>query len=153
MLSIGPPSPLQFGARDLGFSFLDSGGGADGSGRIRPEVWREQVGKWGGNSPTWKLVCWKPNMAKLTTEPRKLRWIFACLVGLIQDWFVGVNGHINTMPAREINPFTALTRSRSQFLRTQWRTIISECTRLRQDRSAIGAGLIRDWSWCRRIYQ
>ena len=29
------------------------------------------------------------------------------------------NGHIETMPAREINPFTALTRIRSQFLR-QW---------------------------------
>ena len=27
------------------------------------------------------------------------------------------NGHIETMPAREINPFTALTRIRSQFLR------------------------------------
>ena len=29
------------------------------------------------------------------------------------------NGHIETMPAREINPFTALTRIQSQFLRTQ----------------------------------
>ena len=29
------------------------------------------------------------------------------------------NGHIETMPAREINPFTAQTRIRSQFLRTQ----------------------------------
>ena len=29
------------------------------------------------------------------------------------------NGHIETMPVREINPFTALTRIRSQFLRTQ----------------------------------
>ena len=29
------------------------------------------------------------------------------------------DGHIETMPAREINPFTALTRIRSQFLRTQ----------------------------------
>ena len=44
-------------------------------------------------------------------------------------WFVGSltslchsNGHIETMPAREINPFTALTRIRSQFLRTQWST-------------------------------
>ena len=27
------------------------------------------------------------------------------------------NGHIETMPAREINPFTALTRIRSQFLK------------------------------------
>ena len=41
------------------------------------------------------------------------------------------NGHIETMPAREINPFTALTRIRSQFLRTQWRAIISEWIRLR----------------------
>ena len=32
------------------------------------------------------------------------------------------NGHIETMPAREINPFTPLTRIRSQFLRTQWST-------------------------------
>ena len=29
------------------------------------------------------------------------------------------NGHIETMLAREMNPFTALTRIRSQFLRTQ----------------------------------
>ena len=29
------------------------------------------------------------------------------------------NGHIETMPAREMNPFTALTRIRSQVLRTQ----------------------------------
>ena len=29
------------------------------------------------------------------------------------------NGHIETMPARDINPFNALTRIRSQFLRTQ----------------------------------
>ena len=32
------------------------------------------------------------------------------------------NGHIETMPDREINPFTALARIRSQFLRTQWST-------------------------------
>ena len=42
------------------------------------------------------------------------------------------NGHIETMPAREINPFTVLTRIRSQFLRTQWSTSNhSEWTRLR----------------------
>ena len=35
------------------------------------------------------------------------------------------NGHIETMPAREINPFTALTRIRSQFRNH------SEWTRLR----------------------
>ena len=32
------------------------------------------------------------------------------------------NGHIETMPTWEINPFTALTRIWSQFLRTQWST-------------------------------
>ena len=32
------------------------------------------------------------------------------------------NGHIETMPAREINPFNALTRIRSEFFRTQWST-------------------------------
>ena len=42
------------------------------------------------------------------------------------------NGHIETMPAREINPFTAQTRIRSQFIRTQWSTSNhSEWTRLR----------------------
>ena len=42
------------------------------------------------------------------------------------------NGHIETMPAREINPLTALTRIRSQFLRTQWSTSNhSEWTRQR----------------------
>ena len=47
----------------------------------------------------------------------------------ILRWFVGVltslchsNGDIETMPAREINPFIALTRIRPQFLRTQWST-------------------------------
>ena len=42
------------------------------------------------------------------------------------------NGHIETMSAREINPCTALTRIRYQFLRTQWSTSNhSEWTRLR----------------------
>ena len=52
------------------------------------------------------------------------------------------NGHIETMPARKINPFTALTRIRYQFLRTQWSmSNHSEWTRLYAlDRSAIGAG-------------
>jgi hypothetical protein len=40
------------------------------------------------------------------------------------------NGHIETMPARQFNPFTVLTRIRSQFLRTQWRAIISKGTRI-----------------------
>ena len=56
--------------------------------------------------------------------------------GLFVCWSVTslchTNGHIETMPAREINPFTALTRIRSQFLRTQWSTSNhSEWTRLR----------------------
>ena len=44
-------------------------------------------------------------------------WGFVCwsLTSLCHS-----NRHIETMPAREINPFTALTRIRSQFLRTQW---------------------------------
>ena len=48
-----------------------------------------------GGSPEGWLVCWS-------------------LMSLCHS-----NGHIETMPAREINPFTALTRSRSQLLRTQ----------------------------------
>ena len=53
------------------------------------------------------------------------------------DWFgltslCHSNGHIETMSAREINPFTALTRIRAQFLMTQWSTSNhSEWTRLR----------------------
>ena len=47
---------------------------------------------------TWWLVCWS-------------------LTSLCDS-----NGHIETMPGREINPFTALTRIWSQFLRTQWST-------------------------------
>ena len=53
------------------------------------------------------------------------------------------NGHIETMPAREMNPFTALTRIRSQFLRTQ--LMIDEQSSASghdyaSNRSAIGAG-------------
>ena len=46
--------------------------------------------------------------------------VFVCLfVCLSLTSLCHSNGHIETMPAREINPFTALTRIRSQFLRTQ----------------------------------
>ena len=54
-----------------------------------------------------------------------VRWgrFHYCLVGCFVCWSLTSlchsNGHIETMPAREINPFTALTRIRSQFLRTQ----------------------------------
>ena len=37
------------------------------------------------------------------------------------------NGHIETMPAREINPFTALTRIRSQFLKSVMRGHLNKC--------------------------
>ena len=46
-----------------------------------------------------------------------LNWVDDGLTSLCHS-----NGHIETMPAREINPFTALTRIGSQFLRTQWST-------------------------------
>ena len=49
--------------------------------------------------------------------------VIMLLVGWLVCWSLTSlchsNGHIETMPAREINPFTALTRIRSQFLRTQ----------------------------------
>ena len=52
------------------------------------------------------------------------------------------NGHTETMPAREINPFTALTRIRSQFLRNNDRRAITASGHdYALDRSAIGAGL------------
>ena len=70
--------------------------------------------------------------------------MFAYSVIILGEWSGGLfvcwsltslchsNGHIETMPAREINPFTALTRIRSQFFRTQWSTSNhSEWTRLR----------------------
>ena len=47
---------------------------------------------------------------------------YSCLVCWSLTSLCHSNGHIETMPAREINPFTALTRIRSQFLRTQWST-------------------------------
>ena len=46
------------------------------------------------------------------------------------------------MPAREINPFTARTRIRSQFLRTQSSASGHDYA---SDRSAIGAGWV--WTW------
>ena len=58
-----------------------------------PKIFHEPLGEW-----KMGLVCWS-------------------LTSLCHS-----NGHIETMPAREINPFTALTRIRSQFLRTQWST-------------------------------
>ena len=56
--------------------------------------------------------------------------------------FCHSNGHIETMPAREINPFIAMTRIRSQFLRTYLSTSNSSASGhdYTSDRSAIGAG-------------
>ena len=51
-----------------------------------------------------------------------IKWIWFGLVCLNLTSLCHSNGHIETIPAREINPFTALTRIRSQLLRTQWST-------------------------------
>ena len=65
------------------------------------------------------------------TTCHQVLWVCLVLVCWSLTSFCHSNGHIETMPAREINPFTALTGIQSQFLRTQWRAIISEWTRLR----------------------
>ena len=54
------------------------------------------------------------------------------------------NGHIETMPAREINPFTALTRIRSQFLRTQWLTSNHQRVDMTTPQTAQPSGLACD---------
>ena len=53
------------------------------------------------------------NILHRQSHPEKARMVCWSLTSLCHS-----NGHIETMPAREINPFTALTRIRSQFLRT-----------------------------------
>ena len=53
----------------------------------------------------------------LLNHPRFVEWISLVCWSLTS--LCHSNGHIETMPARECNPFTALTRIRSQFLRTQ----------------------------------
>ena len=54
-------------------------------------------------------------------EPRYIvHWSWMVCWGLTS--LCHTNGHVEAMPAREINPFTALTRIRSQFLRTQLST-------------------------------
>ena len=57
------------------------------------------------------------------------------------------NGHIETMPAREINPFTALTRIRSQFLRTQWSTSNHQRVSTTALQTAQPSGLASCWLW------
>ena len=67
---------------------------------------------------------WKTrNLSPLTPNVGTLPFldIFISGFGMLVCWSLTSlchsNGHIETMPAREINPFTALTRIRSQFLR------------------------------------
>ena len=84
----------------------------------------------------------------------KHRLEHVCFLGVLTS-LCHSNGHIETMPAREINPFTALTRIRSLFLRTQWSTSNhSEWTRLRLehvDTTMYFYGEIRqctcNWQW------
>ena len=67
----------------------------------------------------WDSVFCKDNINYRTCE---FMDIFEKVCGLVCWSLTSLchsNGHIETMPAREINPFTALTRIRSQFLRTQ----------------------------------
>ena len=70
------------------------------------------ISLWGSTHSTYvnKLVTKQKNVIRIVL------CLFVCwsLTSLCHS-----NGHIETMPAREINPFTALTRIRSQFLRTQ----------------------------------
>ena len=78
-------------------------------------------------------MCTTPNLVTQDWQERVFSHIIVCLfVCWSLTSLCHSNGHIETMPAREINPFTALTRIRSQFLRTQWSTSNhSEWTRLR----------------------
>ena len=57
------------------------------------------------------------------------------------------NGHIESMPAREFNPFTALTRIRSQFLRTQWSTSNHQRVDMTTPHTAKPSGLAARTMW------
>ena len=57
------------------------------------------------------------------------------------------NGHIETMPARKINPFTALTRIRSQLLRTQWSTSNHQGVSMTALQTAQPSGLVTPGLW------
>ena len=54
-------------------------------------------------------------------NPERIAYQIASIFYMLVCWSLTSlchsNGHIETMPAREMNPFTALTRIRSQFLR------------------------------------
>ena len=75
---------------------------------------------------------WVRTSDPVIRNPACYRWFVCLFVCWSLTSLCHSNGHIETMPAQEINPFTALTRIRSQFLRTQWSTSNhSEWTRLR----------------------
>ena len=75
-----------------------------------------EVHPWYKLGPNANNICW------VITFTHKLCPFSCWLVCRSLTSLCHSNGHIETMPAREFNPFTALTRIRSQFLRTQWST-------------------------------
>ena len=74
----------------------------------------------------------------------------SCLVCWSLTSLCHSNGHIETMPAREINPFTALIRIRSQFLRTQWWTSNHQRVDMTTPQTAQPSGLACQFMW--KIY-
>ena len=87
--------------------------------------------KFHGNFHGWHTV---------SPETPKVGWLVCwSLTSLCHS-----NGHIETMPAREFNPFTALTRIRSQFLRTQGSTSNHQRVDMTTPHTAQPSGLARD---------
>ena len=85
---------------------------------------------------TLDQLCWSVIWRPVHNGLQTLVWPSGITTAMSVCWSLTSlchsNGHIETMPAREIYPFTALTRIRSQFLRTQWSTSNhSEWIRLR----------------------
>ena len=78
--------------------------------------------------------------ASLTWRNASLTWcLFVCLS------LTSLCHCIETMPAREINPFTALTRIRSQFLRTKWSTSNHQRVDTATPQTAQPSGLAIHW--------
>ena len=75
-------------------------------------------------------------------------WLLLCVCWSLTS-LCHSNRHIETMPAREINPFTALTRIRSQFLRTQWSTSNHSAWTQLRIRPLSHRGWLKKW-WCFR---
>ena len=80
----------------------------------------------------------RTNHKLIGTNERLVCWILTSLCHS--------NGHIETMPAREINPFTALTRIRYQFLRTQWSTSNHQRVDTTTPQTAQPSGLADQWA-------